>query len=106
MKLNNIEQTAGKTIKRACFVDAHERLAITFTDGTYVFVEAKFWGESMNLVEMTSIIKNYMLKDAGVITKEEHEKRDKDESLAFDENRRTKELAELKRLEDKYKGDL
>lgn len=99
----DIEELEGKTISRASFVDCDEVLALVFTDDTYAAFKACLfdYGDYADLVMMTNVSSSVQ-RQAGVITKEEHEAILAKESEAREKNQTARELAELARLKEKH----
>jgi len=99
--IQNIEELSGKTILKAVLVDYESTVMLTFTDNSYCAVSA--YGD-MYLLDSEEDIDDAMFRDAGIITEEEYEKRERAEMTIELKYREDAEKAAYKRLKAKY-GD-
>ena len=101
MIITDVCELVGKTIKKAEWIDCGDRLGLVFTDGDYAAIcgEDECDGVEANMCEE---IGDYELVQLGIISEKERVVvRDK-KAAELQNKRKLDELAELKRLKEKY----
>ena len=104
--ITEAKKLEGKTIKFVDVVDYNEqKIGLIFTDDTCALIEPyKDYDDTE--VQLANKIDSYIQVKMGIITEEEHEKILDKQRIKMVAIQRKMELAELKRLKQKYfKGE-
>lgn len=102
MKIKNIEELFGKTIKKAVMLDA-ETFGLMLTDNTYCSMNIVFYGETCKLeLNKQWDLNNSHLRDLGVIDDVEFERREVEEQRDYELRQEKRDLMEYERLKVKY----
>jgi hypothetical protein len=99
--ITDIEKLNGKTIKEAKFVEYKTSIALIFKDGTYTIIRSVQCFDETE-VELDTLIEDYALLEAGIITKDEYQKIQDQKQKMYDEEKTKRELRQLEELKRKY----
>lgn len=103
-QLTRTKEINGKTIENTQFIDLHSRLVHFFSDGTFAVFEIERGYEPMDdeIVLMDDPLTAYQRFQLKIISKAEYDEIVRKNAKSREEDIRTKEIAELKRLQEKY----